>query len=124
MIDELLHNINYNKLVGCITLDFRKAFDILSHDHILSKLSLYGCDGITLQWFNSYLKNRSQIVQINNTKSSREHIKYGVPQGSILGPLIFILFINDIVFEVEYSKLYMYADDSTLFFFFFFFFFF
>ena len=114
MIDEWLHNINYHKFVGCVTLDFRKAFDILSHDLILNKLSLYGCDDITLQWFNSYLKNRSQIVQINNIKSSIEHIKYGVPPGSILGPLIFILFINDIVFEVEYSKLYMYEDDSTL----------
>ena len=109
MIDEWLHNINYHKFVGCVTLDYRKAFDILSHDLILSKLSLYGCDDITLQWFNSYLKNRSQIVQINNIKSSIEHIKYGAPPGSILGPLIFILFTNDIVFEVEYSKLYIYV---------------
>ena len=105
MINDWNENINNRCLVGCITLDFRKSFDVLSHEILIQKLALYGCDDISLSWFDSYLKNRSQLVQIENVNSSFESIKFGVPQGSILGPLLFIVFINDIVFETKYITL-------------------
>jgi hypothetical protein len=115
MIDEWLQNLNNNKIIGYITLDFRKAFDILPHDILVKKLTLYGCDNLTVSWFQTYLENRNQIVQINgNVRSSALQNKYGVPQGSILGPLLFVLFLNDIIFEVEYCNLSLYADDSNL----------
>ena len=114
MTSDWLNNINNNKLVGSVTLDFRKAFDVLSHDIILKKLALYGCDELTLSWFTSYLKNRFQLVQINGTKSESVNVKHGIPQGSILGPLLFIVFINDIIFQAKFSNLYIYADDTSI----------
>ena len=114
MTSDWLNNINNNKLVGSVTLDFRKAFDILSHDIILKKLALYGCDELTLSWFTSYLKNRFQLVQINGTKSESVNVKHRIPQGSILGPLLFTVFINDIIFEAKFSNLYIYADDTSI----------
>jgi hypothetical protein len=114
MINEWYSSINDDKLVGCVTLDFKKAFDVLSHEIILKKLELYGCDKLVLSWFTSYLSHRSQSVHVNGKESKAASIVHGVPQGSILGPLLFILFINDIVFEVKYSKLFIYADDTSL----------
>ena len=69
MINEWLLNMNYDKIVGCVTLDFKKAFDVLSHDILIKKLELYGCDRLSLHWFNSYLKDRSQHVFIGNSLS-------------------------------------------------------
>ena len=114
MINEWLFNINENKIVGCITLDFRKAFDVLSHEILIKKLSLYGCDDLTLLWFKSYLQDRIQHVFYNNVLSDVGYIKQGVPQGSILGPLLFILFINDLTFHINESSIYKYADDTTI----------
>ena len=114
MINDWLHQLNTDKFIGFITLDFRKASDILTHEIILKKLALYGCDNLSLSWFKSYLENRTQVVHINKVSSDMGQILYGVPQGSIIGPLLFIVYINDLVFEVKYSRLYMYADDSNL----------
>ena len=80
----------------------------------MKKLALYGCDELTLSWFTSYLKNRFQLVQINGTKSESVNVKHGIPQGSILGPLLFLVFINDIIFETKFSNLYIYADDTSI----------
>ena len=114
MINEWLLNMNYDKIVGCVTLDFKKAFDVLSHAILIKKLELYGCDRLSLHWFNSYLKDRSQHVFIGNSLSKVGYIKHGVPQGSILGPLFFIIFINDLSLHVTHSNFYKYADDSTM----------
>ena len=92
MIKDWHENINNGYLVGCITLDFRKAFDVLSHEILMQKLALYGCDDISLSWFDSYLKNRSQLVQIENVNSPFESNKFGVPQGSIWVPF-YLLFL-------------------------------
>ena len=94
MIDSWLKAINDGKFVGCLMVDFRKAFDLVDHSLLLQKLKLYKCDENSLSWFNSYLSNRTQRVSMNNKCSASEPIRYGVPQGSILGPLMFLILIN------------------------------
>ena len=92
-----------------------KAFDMLDHDVLLTKLRHYGNVGTPLIWFKSYLTNRAQYVEINGTCSNLISIGKGVPQGSILGPLLFIIFINDIHRSSKEFKFITYADDTTLF---------
>ena len=76
-------------------IDLSKAFDTLDHNILINKLEFYGVRGKGLDWFRSYLSNRQQYVQFNGTKSGLLKIKTGVPQGSILGPLLFLIYIND-----------------------------
>ena len=77
-------------------MDLSKAFDTIDHDILMNKSNYYGINGIELQWFRSYLTNRSQYVEFDNVKSSSQYISTGVPQGSILGPLFFLIYMNDI----------------------------
>ncbi|MEW8547445.1 MAG: reverse transcriptase family protein [Candidatus Thiodiazotropha sp.] len=116
MIDSWLKAINDGKLVGCVMVDFRKAFDLVDHKILMHKLRLYKCSEKALSWFESYLTNRNQSVIISGTKSSKEPITYGVPQGSILGPLLFLIFINDLPLELKntVASTDLYADDTTL----------
>jgi ribonuclease P/MRP protein subunit RPP40 len=93
--------------------DLRKAFDLVDTDVLLQKLSLYQCDPVTLKWFKSYLQGREQCVLFKGHLSSTKSVTHGVPQGSILGPLLFVTFMNDLPLYVD-SPLDMYADDSTL----------
>ena len=111
--DHILSNMNEGKVTGAIFLDLKKAFDTVSHRLLLKKLHSYGITGHTLQWFESYLKNRSQAVNINSTLSDFKDINIGIPQGSILGPLLFIVFVNSLPDSVK-CKCVMYADDTTL----------
>ena len=94
-------------------MDLSKAFDCLSHDILLSKLSAYGLCADSVELLKSYLSGRKQQVKLNNNANSWSEIKKGIPQGSILGPLLFNVFINDI-FTLKHGSLYNYADDNTL----------
>ena len=96
-------------------LDLSKAFDSLDRDILLKKLAYYGILGCELQWFRSYFRDRKQYVVYNSQSSSLLPIKYGTPQGSILGPLLFSIYINDIVFAANHVKFILYADDTNIF---------
>ena len=97
-------------------LDFSKAFDTVNHDILLSKLYTYGIRGTPFKWFKSYLSNRTQFVKIDEIESSMATITCGVPQGSTLGPLLFLLYINDLPNSSEKLCFRIFADDTNIFF--------
>ena len=107
-------NLDAGRVVVSFFMDFSKAFDCLDHRLLLGKLWHYGVRGIPYYWFKSYLENRRQYVSIGNVVSQSAEITYGVPQGSILGPLLFLIFINDFPRSNSFFKFNLYADDSTL----------
>ena len=95
-------------------MDLSEAFDCILPDLIIAKLATYGLDGTALQLIFSYLKNRKQCVRINNTYTNFENIITGVPQGSIVGPLLLDFSINDLFVFIESSSTHNFADDNTL----------
>ena len=95
-------------------MDLSKAFDTLNHDILLKKLEVYGIRGVTLSWFSDYLSNRQQYVDFNGKSSNLLSINCGVPQGSILGPLLFLLYINDIINSTPFLSFILFADDTNI----------
>ena len=114
IVEKIRNSLDKNMFVCGVFIDLEKAFDTVNHDILLSKLDHYGIRGTANNWFSSYLSNRSQTVTINGVTSSEGDISYGVPQGSILGPLLFLLYINDMHMAVASSTVFHFADDTNL----------
>ena len=108
--------IDQREITVGVFLDLSKAFDTLDHEILFAKLEHYGICDVALQWIKSYFSYRRQFVQINQTCSSTQTIKCGVPQGSILGPLFFILYINDLPRAAKLTEPLLFADDTSIFF--------
>ena len=105
-----LDNVSY---AVSLFLDLSKAFDTVNHYILLSKLDLYGIRNIDIQWFRSYLSKRRQKVYVNGMFSDSLAIYTGVPQGSILGPLLLLIYINDIVKVTNYFSLRLFVDETV-----------
>ena len=114
-VDEISKAIDNDMYTVGIFMDLSKAFDTIDHGILLQKLYHYGFRGVSNEWFCNYLNNRKQFVQFNSAKSTTEGISCGVPQGSILGPLLFILYMNDICYTSKLLNTILFADDTTVF---------
>ena len=112
LTDKWLNNINNNQFTGVIFADFAKAFDLIDHELLLRKLALYNLSENSLALIRSFLSNRQQKVVIQNQCSLSKEVKLGVPQGSILGPLLFCLYVNDLPLHVS-TPCELFADDTT-----------
>ena len=113
LTDYIKREVDAGKYCGMVMLDLQKAFDTVNHSILLDKLRAIGFDCTSLNWMRSYLEGREQVVDINGTMSSSLPVSCGVPQGSILGPLLFLLYINDMNAACN-CKLFLFADDSAL----------
>ena len=114
-ITETIRNALDNNKIACgIYVDLQKAFDTVNHDILLAKMEHYGIRGIANNWFSSYLTNRSQYVSILGYDSKTKQLNHGVPQGSVLGPLLFLIYINDLHFAIKHCNVFHFADDTNL----------
>ena len=113
MIEKWRKCLDNKGKTGVLLTDLSKAFDCLNHELLIAKLSAYGFDYMSLKLIYSYLSDRSQRVKINSSYSSWSHIMFGVPQGSILGPLLFNIYLSDLFMFLEKSFIANYADDNS-----------
>ena len=114
LLDNIRKSVDDGKLVGAVFIDLSKAFDTISHSKLLKKLPKYGIDGKEYAWFKDYLFARKAVVSYNNCVSDEQELYSGVPQGSILGPLLFIMLFNDITDAIRHSRIVKYADDTVI----------
>ena len=114
MLENWKNALDKGEYVCALFMDLSKAFDTINHDLMLAKLEAYGFSNNSLQFMHNYLKNRKQRVQLNNSFSKMGKVKVGVPQGSIIGPLLFNIFINDFIYFIEHCNISNYADDNTM----------
>ena len=114
LIDNIESDIDNKQFVCGFFIDLQKVFDTVDQDILLEKIQHYGIRGIAHQWFKSYLENRKQFVSINSVKSELDSVNYGVPQGSALGPLLFLIYINDLHYAIKASCSLHFADDTFL----------
>ena len=120
LLNNLLSSLDRKNIVGGLFCDLQKAFDCVNHDILLTKMECYAITDIVNKVMRSYLENRHQRISLNDTKFNKvyskwEHIKHGVPQGSVLGPLIFLIYIND--FSSIISKIanpVLFADNTSI----------
>ena len=113
-MDDCTRLLDAGSSVDIIYVDLEKAFDTVSHRKLLFKLVRYGIGGMVLQWLTSFLCGRQQSVRVDDGVSPMVSVASGIPQGTILGPLLFLLFINDLPANIDGCSLSLYADDSKL----------
>jgi hypothetical protein len=116
IVDNIRDDLDKPNHVLGLYLDLSKAFDCVDHAILIDKLSHYGIRGLALKWFKSYLNDRSQKTNVNNTYSNLCPVNTGVPQGSVLGPILFLIYVNDIANCINHGKVRLFADDTNLFF--------
>ena len=114
LTEDIRSALDDNCFASGVFIHLQKAFDTVDHGILLSKLNHYGIRGKANDWFKSYLTNRKQFVSINGLNSNELLIKIGVPQGSVLGPLLFLVYINDLHLAIKYSTTRLFADDTSL----------
>ena len=114
LVDRVGKELDTKNTVLSVFLDLSKAFDTLDHKILLQKLKHYGADELAISWFTSYLSGRKQALNINGTVSDWKNITTGVPQGSVLGPLLFLIYINDIINASKTAQAILFADDTSL----------
>ena len=107
-------NIDKGKYTGLVFIDLKKAFDTVDHKILLQKMNMHGVTGLEHDWFTSYLENRKQFCRVDGTSSDVRRINCGVPQGSCLCPLLFLIYINDLPFSLQKSHVSIYADDTAI----------
>jgi len=112
-VDDFAKTIDRSEQIDAAILDFAKAFDKVSHHHLIHKLDYYGIRGSLLNWLQSFLQGRSQEVMVEDAHSTTCGVTSGVPQGSVLGPTLFLLYINDISDNIK-SQLHLFADDCLV----------
>ena len=116
LVTKILQAIDNSEYTIGVFLDLAKAFDTVNHEILLKKLEHYGIRGIALEWFKNYLTNRKQIIKYKAQKSESLTIKCGVLQGSVLGPLLFLIYMNNLSRSSEILSIILFADDTNLFF--------
>ena len=114
LIDDMRKDVDCGKLVGAVFIDLSKAFDVLGHSLLLDKLRSYGIQSTEYKWFTDYLFCRKQICCYNGAKSCPQALNVGVPQGSILGPVLFLLYFNDFNECLKHSNIIQFADDTVI----------
>ena len=114
LTEDIRNALDNNIFAVGIFIDLQKAFDTVDHNILLKKLVYYGIRGIANDWFRSYLTNRKQYVTIAGIKSELKIMKFGVPQGSVLRPLLFLLYINDLNKAIKYCVTRHFADGTNL----------